>query len=956
MLDSSIEFKQLIRNNTKCSIVATMTLADSTVLNLTGDDFMGNMANFDDSTSASGNFQIGACVVNTISFVLNNYDGKFDSYDFTNAIIKPTITKELSASTELIPKTFYVIDQPKSISSTISLTGNDYMNKFSKDYFDVTTSYPATWLDIVNDICNYCGVILDTQTFTGYSNTINERPDDNSVTCLDVLSYIAQISGNYGRINTSGHLEFKWYDLSMFSVNQIDGGGFEPYTQPNIIDGGDFTTYQTTNIIDGGNFTDKQAYNCYAVKDFSVSTDNVVITGINVKTFDNKLEHLQGLEGYTLEVSSNPFVTSDNYLAVATLLGDKIIGMLFRPFSISALSDPTIEAGDSIKITKNGNVYNSVITRCNYKFGDYETFENTAESPASNNSTSYSASTKTYNKSREATDKQFTSYDLQLQNLTQLQANAFGTFTSQETLLDGSVIYYYHNKPERSQSSIIWKFSAGAFTVSTDGGSTWNAGIDAQGNAVVNVLSAIGINAFWINVGDLVVGGTSNNTDGSIVVKDTSNNEIGRWNKNGISITKGSFNINNKFVVDSSGNMTATNGTFSGNISGSSITGGTISGTNITGNTITGGTLNVNNRCVIDSSGNLTASNVNLSGVINASSGSFTGTITSSSGTIGGWSIGSGHLIFDYGSVGAGMLGNVSNASIAFYAGANSSNIGSAPFRVTHNGELYASNATITGTITGSTINGTTINGGNIHITDISSPSDETRMYITTTGYGTYFSPGGVRAEGSGWYSAMGYTAVGIHNSSDTYKTEINTQGLITSGAILANGDIVSYGNLSVSGTKNRIINTENYGDVLHYAYETASPYFGDIGEGITDDEGVCAVTLEDIFSETIDTNVKYQVFLQKYGEGELYVCERNKNYFVVKGSQNLSFGWELKAVQLDYDSIRLEKHKINEEMHKYDDISDNLLEYTSQILDIKEESQENDVFSYMEELSNMEE
>ena len=38
-------------------------------------------------------------------------------------------------------------------------------------------------------------------------------------------------------------------------------------------------------------------------------------------------------------------------------------------------------------------------------------------------------------------------------------------------------------------------------------------------------------------------------------------------------------------------NIKATNGTFSGTITGSTITGGTITGTTIEGNTITGGTI-----------------------------------------------------------------------------------------------------------------------------------------------------------------------------------------------------------------------------------------------------------------------------------------------------------------------------------------------------------------------------
>lgn len=66
-------------------------------------------------------------------------------------------------------------------------------------------------------------------------------------------------------------------------------------------------------------------------------------------------------------------------------------------------------------------------------------------------------------------------------------------------------------------------------------------------------------------------------------------------------------------------------------------------------------------------------------------------------------------------------------------------------------------------------------------------------------------------------------------------------------------------------------------------------------------------VYLDDVFAETIDTDVLYQVFLQAYGEGSAYVKERAPCYFVVCGTPGLAFGWEIKAVQKDYDTIRLE-------------------------------------------------
>ena len=111
---------------------------------------------------------------------------------------------------------------------------------------------------------------------------------------------------------------------------------------------------------------------------------------------------------------------------------------------------------------------------------------------------------------------------------------------------------------------------------------------------------------------------------------------------------------------------------------------------------------------------------------------------------------------------------------------------------------------------------------------------------------------------------------------------------------------------LTVQGTKSRVVSTEDYGNKLLYCYETPSPMFGDVGEGTIAEDGKCYIWLDPVFAQTINSN-GYQVFLQKYGKGECYVSERKSNYFVVEGDEGLSFGWELKAKQSDFDMRRLE-------------------------------------------------
>ena len=113
---------------------------------------------------------------------------------------------------------------------------------------------------------------------------------------------------------------------------------------------------------------------------------------------------------------------------------------------------------------------------------------------------------------------------------------------------------------------------------------------------------------------------------------------------------------------------------------------------------------------------------------------------------------------------------------------------------------------------------------------------------------------------------------------------------------------------LTVTGTKSRVVQTDQYADRLLYCYETPSPMFGDIGEGVIGEDGLCYVTIDPVFAQTITTNA-YQVFLQRYGDGDCYVKKRRGGWFVVSGTPGLSFGWEIKAKQRDYDQRRLERN-----------------------------------------------
>lgn len=145
--------------------------------------------------------------------------------------------------------------------------------------------------------------------------------------------------------------------------------------------------------------------------------------------------------------------------------------------------------------------------------------------------------------------------------------------------------------------------------------------------------------------------------------------------------------------VDISGKITATSGT---------IGGWKITSTKIYGGDTTTGVAAIQYprdtiTWVFAAGGNSHDNYANCPFRVSKSGALYTTNITATGGTIGGSSIDTSSIHFNNGTTGWGLLGTTQHANIAIYAGANTSNIGSAPFRVYHDGSVVANNLTATG-------------------------------------------------------------------------------------------------------------------------------------------------------------------------------------------------------------------------------------------------------------------
>lgn len=460
---------------------ADITLTDGTVLNLTNTDFWSNGMKFEDSVSDDSAFTIGSANINTVNLSINNFDEKYTDYDFTNAEVICYVGLEvepMSGTEKEIEKiricTMTVVDTPYQDTTIIELTCEDNMRKFDRDYSESKLKYPATRRQIIQDACNVCGVTLDTLSFDQDSYQIVTRPDDDALTFRQVLAWVCQIGCQYARCDRYGRLTIKWYDTEIVDANRIEINSTSKFT-PNL--------------------------------------DDVVITGVRVTeyieaTSDDKTasSYLYGKEGYVLEISENKLISQGTGETVAAMIGEKCVGMSFRPFETQCLTDISIEAGDAVLITdRKGNKYKSFLTNVVLQPGVFEQISCNAESTARNSSKQYSLITQTAVDARKSVQKEKTQRELALEEFEKRLDQSSGVFTTIETQEDGSKIFYLHDKPKLSESQGIWRMTAEAWGVSNDGGNTWNGGMTVDGDAIVRILEAVGVNANWINAGAITV-------------------------------------------------------------------------------------------------------------------------------------------------------------------------------------------------------------------------------------------------------------------------------------------------------------------------------------------------------------------------------------------------------------------------------------------------------------------
>lgn len=503
MRNLSTEFKEQQNSGNRNYLkYADFTFTDGSTLSITDKDLWSNGFKFEDAVSQSGSFDIGAAIVNKLTLQINNFSGKYTDYIWDGARVVCYIGLELSTGIEKIRIcTMKVTDAPYQSTAIISLTCEDSMRLFDRDYSESKLTYPATRLQIIQDACKVCGVTLQSTRFDNDDFVIQNRPDDSSITFRQVIAWVAQMGCQWAKTDAYGRLCLDWYKNEVpddfyneeeVPWKDIEGKDILDTTGAQII-----TTMQTgISVIDTNGFTPWL---------YDIEITGVKVTEYVENSSQNEAKTYQsGKSGYVIEISDNKLIQEGSGEKICQIIADRCVGLKFRPFTTGALTNIAWEAGDSIAISdRNGKQYKSFLTSVTLNPGAFEQLECSAKSVSRNKQKQYTLNQQMQAENKKNLKDERTAREKALEELSQRLAESSGTYTTVETQPDGSKIYYLHNKPQLSDSDIIWKMTAEAWAVSTDGGQHWNGGMTVDGDVIARILTATGVNADWINTGTI---------------------------------------------------------------------------------------------------------------------------------------------------------------------------------------------------------------------------------------------------------------------------------------------------------------------------------------------------------------------------------------------------------------------------------------------------------------------
>lgn len=476
--------------------VSTGKLLDTADQIITSDRICDGGLSIDRTAVSGSKLELGSAIAATLSLTLYNTDKKYDDVNFEGVEMKVSVAVDEDSPT-WVPLGVFIVDTPPRHLSTISISAMDRMVLFDKDAsgFDYDTN--STVAEVIQACAKAAGVPLaDTnmKNLPNYNVQVSKPETQSTITYRTLLQYCAALTGTFAYMNETGKLAFRWYDTTAgFAMTPANRYSSDIYEQDVTITG---LTYTIKSQDSEGKET--STVNVYGSADYVFDfTDNLLIAGNAARN--------QAL----------------------TVVQSKIIPTTYRPYSAEILPAPWLFPGDAVTylpVDKDDTTENrlfSIVTNMAYTLNGSTTIAGQGETAQSNSYANTSGLTAaqaqilqrvTDRVTQERTNREQAILQLNEQikgvkaGKDDLLIAGLGLYTTEETLSDGSTVYYYHDKQTLDDSSIIYTFQSGGFAYTTNwngGNPTWTSGFDRNGNLIMNTISAYKLEADDIQAGSI---------------------------------------------------------------------------------------------------------------------------------------------------------------------------------------------------------------------------------------------------------------------------------------------------------------------------------------------------------------------------------------------------------------------------------------------------------------------
>ena len=225
----------------------------------------------------------------------------------------------------------FIVQKPDNSDTKESTTleAFDYMIKFNKPYISRVT-YPCTYLELAQDVCDQCGVELGSKDFRNADKILTQNPFINGEHCRVVIKAIArEVAFSWARIREDNKLYFD------FNINNSVA-----------------ETITIDDYIELGNNDETIPVNTIILQDISIESENITIKNDElISEYGKQKELILKTEyfAFTQELRQE-------YISAA----EALMGLVYYPVTLKGIGSIYLDNNDIISIeNKKGNKLNT---------------------------------------------------------------------------------------------------------------------------------------------------------------------------------------------------------------------------------------------------------------------------------------------------------------------------------------------------------------------------------------------------------------------------------------------------------------------------------------------------------------------------------------------------------------------------------------------------------------------